>query len=119
MAHAQPRAGRRFTGRVWLLIDRQSYSNTVSVAALVQDYGFGKVLGEPTSDMASTYGAMERFTLANTELSVGFPKARIVRPNGDRRSRGVTPDIPIRSPIVQTPADEMLASTIAAVKARR
>ncbi|NBB14042.1 hypothetical protein GVN21_01580 [Caulobacter sp. SLTY] len=119
MPQAQPRTGRRFKGRVWLLIDRQSYSNTVSVAALVQDYGFGKVLGEPTSDMASTYGAMERFTLANTGLSVGFPKARIIRPNGDRRSRGVTPDIPIRSPIVQTPADEMLAQTVAAVKTRR
>jgi hypothetical protein len=112
---AYPREGRRFTGKVFVLIDRQSYSNAVSVAALVQDYKFGVVIGEATSDMATTYGAMEQFKLPNTGLSVGYPKARIVRPNGDPSSRGVTPDTPIQIPVVQTPADDVLhqAETLA------
>jgi C-terminal processing protease CtpA/Prc len=106
---AYPRPGKRFNGKVFVLIDRQSYSDAVSVAALIQDYKFGVILGEPTSDMATTYGAMEQFTLKNTKLLVGYPKARIVRPNGDlREKRGVTPDIQIRTPIVQSVDDEVL-----------
>jgi hypothetical protein len=105
---ALPREAGRFTGHVYVLIDRQAYSNAVAVAALVQDYGFGVIVGEATSDMATTYGAMEQFSLAHTGLLVGYPKARIVRPNEDQRSRGVTPDIEIRIPVVQFPQDEVL-----------
>jgi hypothetical protein len=110
---ALPRAGKRFDGQVFVLIDRQSYSNTVAVAALVQDYRFGAIVGEATSDMASTYGAMEQFALDHSGLLVGYPKARIVRPNGDLRARGVTPDIAIRVPIVQSPEDEVLQQALA------
>ena len=114
---ASPRAGKRFAGKVFVVIDRQSYSNAVAVAALVQDYHFGVIVGEATSDMATTYGAMEQFALAHTGLLVGYPKARIVRPNGDLRAKGVTPDIAIRVPIVQSPGDEVLQQ--AAALARR
>jgi len=112
-----PRAGTRFAGKVFVLVDRQSYSNAVAVAALVQDYRFGTIVGEPTSDMATTYGAMEQFALEHSGLLVGYPKARIVRPNGDLRPRGVTPDIAISVPVVQSPRDEVLQRAI--VIARR
>jgi C-terminal processing protease CtpA/Prc len=46
------------------------------------------------------------------EFAVGYPKARIVRPNGDLRARGVTPDIAIRTPAVETPADEVLQRAV-------
>jgi Peptidase family S41 len=113
ISQALPRAGRRFDGKVFVLIDRQSYSNTVAVAALVQDYKLGVIVGEATSDMATTYGAMEQFALDHTGLLVGYPKARIVRPNGDLRAQGVFPDIAIRVPIVQSPRDEVLQQAIA------
>jgi len=74
-----PREGERFTGKVFVLIDRYSYSNAVNVAALVQDYKFGTVIGEETADMATTYGAMEQFTLPLTGLSVGYAKAYLIR----------------------------------------
>ena len=112
MPLAQPRKDERFRGKVFLLIDRQSYSNTVAVAALVQDYKFGTVLGEETSDMATTYGAMEKFALPKTGVIVCYPKARIVRPNGDLHARGVTPDIAIPIPAVETPADEVLQRAV-------
>jgi C-terminal processing protease CtpA/Prc len=108
-----PRAGERYAGKVFVLIDQQTYSNAVAVAATVQDYHFGVIVGEATSDMATTYGAMEQFALKHTGLAVGYPKARLVRPNGDPRSRGVTPDIAIRVPIVQSPRDEVLLRAIA------
>src|ERR1044072_867241 len=112
----EPRKEGRFQGKVFLLVDRQSYSNTVAVAALVQDYKFGKILGEETSDMATTYGAMEQFKLPNTGMAVGYPKAHIVRPNGDLRSRGVVPDVAIRIPVLETPADEVLQRAVAVAR---
>lgn len=103
-----PRPGLRFTAPVYLLVNRHSYSNTVLVAAIAQDYGFGKVLGEETADLASTYGALEKFTLPKTGIEVSFPKARILRPSGDPQARGVIPDIAISTPLTASHDDVVL-----------
>lgn len=108
-----PRTGKRFKGEVHVLINRHSYSNAVLVAATVQDFGFGKVLGEETADLASTYGALEKFTLPNTGLEVSFPKARILRPSGDAAARGVIPDIAIATPLVASEQDVVLQQALA------
>jgi C-terminal processing protease CtpA/Prc len=112
-----PRRGARFEGRVFVLVNRRSFSNSVLTAAIVQDYQFGRVLGEPTSDLATTYGALERFTLPNSGLSVGFPKAYIVRPSGDARIQGMTPDIAITTPIIQTADDPVLQQALRIIDA--
>jgi hypothetical protein len=95
----EPRNGTRFTGEVYVIVNRHTYSNAVNVASIIQDYGFGTIVGEKTSDMATTYGAMETFTLPHTGITVGFPKAHIIRPSGEKKSDGVTPDWVIESPI--------------------
>jgi C-terminal processing protease CtpA/Prc len=94
----QPREG-RFEGEVYALINRRSYSNAVSVGAIIQDYGFGLIVGEATTDMASMYGAMEHFYLPNSGLQIGYPKAHIIRPNGDARLHTLVPDIAINRPL--------------------
>lgn len=109
---AQPRANQRFAGRVFVLINRRSFSNAVSVAAIVQDYGFGQILGEPTADLATTYGGMETFALPNSGIVVGFPKAHIIRPSGDERVQGVTPDILIVTPMIETEDDPVLREAL-------
>lgn len=81
-----------FKGEVITLIDRFSFSNTTSVAAIVQDYEFGIILGEETSDTPSSCGAVHTFKLPNTGMGVMFPKACMVRPSGDATVRGVIPD---------------------------
>jgi C-terminal processing protease CtpA/Prc len=96
-----------------VLVNRHSYSNTVMVAAIVQDYGFGRVIGEETADLASTYGAMETFALPRTGIVVGYPKARILRPNGDARARGVIPDVAIETPVVPSREDVVLERALA------
>ena len=111
-----PREGPRFEGRVHVLVNRHSYSNAVSVAAIVQDYGFGRVLGEETADLASTLGAMEHFTLENSGLRVGYPKARILRPGGDATPRGVVPDVALPRPVVEGPDDPVLKAALAAIR---
>lgn len=110
---AAPRGGRRFEGSVHVLVNRHSYSNAVTTAAIIQDYGFGEILGEPTSDLATTLGAMEQFSLSHTGLRVGFPKARIVRPSGDERRIGVQPDVVIETPLVETNDDPVLKQSLA------
>ena len=115
----EPREGRRFGGKVHVLVNRHSYSNTVMVAAIVQDYGFGRILGEETADLASTYGAMESFALPRTGIVVGYPKARILRPNGDARPRGVIPDVAIATPIGARGSDVVLERALAIVRGAR
>lgn len=113
----QPLPAPRFTGRVYVLVNRHSYSNAVSVASLLQDRHWATVLGEETSDLATTFGAMESFTLPRTGLEVKYPKALIVRPSGDRTARGVVPDIAIATPIVE-PADDPVLQQARAIVGR-
>jgi len=115
IASTPPRVGKRFKGEVYLLVNRHSYSNTVLVAATVQDFHFGKVLGEETADLASTYGALETFALPNTGFEVAFPKARILRPNGNAAARGVIPDIAIATPVVTGAQDLVLQRAVAVI----
>jgi C-terminal processing protease CtpA/Prc len=110
---ACPRKGRRFEGDVLLLVNRHSYSNTVMVAALAQDYGFATLVGEETSDLSTTYGAMEQFELRHTGITIGFPKALIVRPSGALEPRGVVPDVPIQTPILESKDDPVLKQALA------
>lgn len=113
---AQPRSGARFQGKVFVLVNRHTYSNAVNVAALIQDYGFGAVIGEETSDLATTLGAMEQFALSRTGIVVGFPKAQIVRPNGSMQKRGVVPDTLIDTPVLETVDDPVLTRALALVR---
>jgi len=81
-----------FKGELTTLVDRFSFSNAAVVAAIVQDYGFGILVGEETSYTPSSCAAVHKFKLPNTEMGIVFPKACSVRPNGDKRMRGVIPD---------------------------
>jgi len=107
----------RFSGKVFLLINRQSFSNAVIVAAMCQDARFATILGEETADLASTYGAMEQFKLSRTGIQVGFPKAQIIRPSGDTSARGVIPDIAIATPLVEGRDDPVLREALRLVEA--
>lgn len=101
----------RFKGRVYVLINRYSYSNTASVAATIQDYSFGRIVGEETAEIVSSYGAVHIFKLPNTKLDVVYPKALGLRSNGDASQRGVIPDYPVDEDIL-TEKDEVLAYTL-------
>lgn len=88
----QPRSD-GFEGRVWVLVGRHTYSNATAVAATIQDYGFGTIVGEETADLPTSYGSAAQFTLPRTGLRVVYPKGFLVRPSGDRALQGVVPDI--------------------------
>ena len=75
---------------------------------MIQDYGFGTIYGEETRDMATTYGAMEHFSLPHSGFKIGYPKAHIIRPNGETKTHPVTPDVSIKVPAVRGEQDLML-----------
>lgn len=108
----------RFEGEVYVLINAQSYSNAASAAALIQDYGFGIVVGEGTTDMATTFGAMEHFNLPHSGFQIGYPKAHIIRPNGEEALHPVTPDIELGSNDRAVGEDDMLQDLIALIEGR-
>ena len=112
-----PRA-ERFVGRVWVLINRHSYSNATSVAAIVKDYGFGVLLGEETADLPSSYASSARFTLPETGIAVTYPKAYFVRSSGEEGLRGVRPDVELQRSAASAGEDEMLQAAIAEIRNR-
>ncbi|QTD56392.1 S41 family peptidase [Parasphingorhabdus cellanae] len=112
-----PREGQRFTGRIWVLVNRHSYSNAASVAATIQDYGFGTVMGEETADLPTSFASIVHFTLPHSGFKIAYPKSYFVRPNGDQRVRGVVPDILLsRQPIGFT-EDIMLENALIRIEA--
>lgn len=115
---ARPHGSAKSVGDIqaYVLIDRYSYSNAVSVASIAQDYGFATVIGEKTGDLATTYAAMESFKLKHTGIEVGYPKAHIIRPNGDLKADGVTPDITFDFMALNLSADAELQRVIAEIK---
>ena len=82
----------KFEGNVYVLINRYSYSQAVVTAAMVQDYGFGTLIGEVTADIPTVYGSAQQFRLPNTKLAITYPKAFGVRPNGDETIHGAIPE---------------------------
>jgi len=108
----------RFQGQVWVLVNRHSYSNAAVVAAQIQDYGFGTLMGESTADLATTYGAVESFALPHSEAVVYYPKAYMVRPNGDETVGGVRPNVPLPPQPVGTSEDRVLAAALAHIRSR-
>jgi hypothetical protein len=106
--HYPPRSDTmKFNGTVYGLINRHSYSNATATAAIIQDYGFGTLLGEETSDLPTSYASIANFALPNTQLRVEYPKGYFIRPSGDKSLKGVVPDIRVSNDI-QTKTDEVL-----------
>ena len=100
-----------FKGELITLIDRFSFSNTTAVAAIVQDYGFGIIVGEETADTPSSCGAIHTFKLPNTAMGAVYPKGCMIRPSGDPSLRGVIPDYKVSDdPFTQD--DEILDAAL-------
>ncbi len=100
-----------FNGNVYVLIDRFSFSNAAAVATVVQDFGFGTLIGEETSFTPSSCGAMGTFKLPNTLIEASFTRVCGVRPNGDTSLHGVIPEIIVKDDIF-TDEDEVLEYTV-------
>lgn len=98
---------KRFKGEVYVLINRQSHSQSAVTAAQIQDYKFGTLVGEETGDYPSLYASQFQYTLPNTGIPVKVSKGCIVRVNGSTKAEGVIPDIYIQDHLLDE-NDEIL-----------
>jgi len=98
---------KRFTGKVYVLINRQSHSQAAVTASQIQDYGFGTIVGEETGDYPSLYASIFHYSLPNTGISVSASKGQIIRVNGSTNKEGVIPDIYIKDYLLDE-RDEIL-----------
>ena len=98
---------KRFSGTVYVLVNRQSHSQSAVTAAQIQDYGFGTLVGEETGEYPSLYASVFRYELPATGVSVQVSKGRMIRVNGSTAEQGVIPDIFIRDHLLDE-HDEIL-----------
>lgn len=98
---------KRFTGQVYVLVNRQSHSQSAVAAAQIQDYGFGTIVGEETGDYPSLYASNFQYALPNTGITVSVSKGYMVRVSGSRKEEGVIPDLFIKDHLLDED-DEIL-----------
>lgn len=109
------RRSQRFEGKVYVLVNRHSYSMATLAAAIIQDYGWGEVTGEPTGDFPSLHASIFSITLPNTGIQANVPKGYIVRPNGNTDAKGLQPDVVIKDDPVSD-KDEILEGVLRIIK---
>jgi len=97
----------RFNRKVYVLINRQSYSQSAVTASQIQDYKFGTIVGEETGDFPSLYASQFQYSLPNTGIVVKVSKGQIIRVNGSEKQEGVIPDIIIKDHLLDE-EDEIL-----------
>ena len=102
----QPK-GKRFTGKVYVLVNRQSYSQATVTAAQIQDYGFGEIVGEETAEYPNLFASIFTYSLPNTGIAVDVSKGKIERVSGIDTGQGVLPDIEIKDHLLEG-KDEIL-----------
>lgn len=98
---------KRFKGKVYVLVNRQSHSQSAVTTAQIQDYGFGIIVGEETGDYPSLYASIFQYPLPHTGIVVNVSKGYMVRVNGSKKEEGVIPDIFIQDHLLDE-EDEIL-----------
>ena len=100
----------KFYGKVYVLINRFSFSQAIEAAGMIQQYKFGKLIGEQTSPLMSANA--RQFKLPNTQMTVYYSEAYY----GDSSFvNGVIPDYLISDDIL-TEKDEILDYTLKLIR---
>lgn len=87
---------KRFKGKVYILVNRQSYSQSTVTAAQIQDYGFGSIVGEETGEFPNLYASIYSYPLSKTGVIVEVSKGKIERISEIDNHTGIIPDIQIK-----------------------
>ena len=98
---------KRYKGKVYVLVNRQSYSQSTVTASQIQDYGFGQIVGEETAEFPNLYASIFNYKLPKTGINVDVSKGKIQRVSGVDNKKGVIPDILIKDHLLDE-NDEIL-----------
>jgi len=110
-AYQPVHANKRYTGKVYVLVNRQTHSQAAVTAAQIQDYGFGKIVGEETAEYPNLLASQFHFQLPNTGINVKIAKGKITRVSGITAPQGVIPDLLLQDHLLDE-EDEILQGLI-------
>ena len=82
-----------FSGATYLLVGGRTYSSSVLLSNVMQDFGFGKVVGAAGQARTRQSGGTQRFVLPNSGLELGVPRLLFQRPSGAASPYLLQPDI--------------------------
>jgi len=88
----------RFDGHFAFLVGAGSYSQSIVLAATVQDFGIAPVAGPGTEGRANSTGQVQLHPLAETGLEAVAPIYVFTRASGDTSDNPIIPDIPLSGP---------------------
>ncbi|RIW13370.1 hypothetical protein D0X99_16480 [Algoriphagus lacus] len=88
-----PKLDNRFLGDVSVLVGPYTYSSAILFANTVQDYGFGRLVGEPTGGKSGQTGAIQFSSMPHSGLPMIAPRFYLVRPSGSSPLDPVKPDL--------------------------
>lgn len=114
-SYAPVSPGKRFNGKVYVLVNRQTHSMAAVSAALLQDYRFATVVGEETGEFPNLHASQFSYNLPHTGVLVKVPKGYIIRPSGNNDKQGVVPEIMIRDHLLDE-KDEILTRLLDRLK---
>lgn len=84
-----------FKGKVYVVIGGATYSSAVLFSNVVQDFGFGTVVGVGGHARARQSGGTQLYTLPHSQLKIVAPRFILDRPSGLREPAWLTPDLPL------------------------
>jgi hypothetical protein len=83
-----------FKGNTYLLVGSLTYSSSVLLSNVVQDFGFGQLVGQEAYVRSRQTGGINQVnTLPNTKLEIIVPRFILDRPSGKRDPVLLQPDI--------------------------
>jgi hypothetical protein len=97
----------RYNGKIYLLINANTFSTALGLATVVKDYEIGSIIGEQTKSEVNEFGDIYPFDLPNSGLWVWCSAKRFIRPSGKMTKGGLKPDI-----FVEDENDKILKYTI-------
>lgn len=101
----------RYQGKVYVLVNRHSYSQSTVTSAQIQDYGFATIVGEETAEFPNLHASLFDYQLPKTGITVKVPKGKIERISGIENGKGLIPDIMIKEKLASD-KDEILDELI-------
>jgi hypothetical protein len=113
-----------FRGRLWLLIDNETFSSANLFAAAFRDHPLGKILGYEIGEPAIACGDLFTFTLKNSRIPYQVSNREFLpaKPRPGDSDHGVLPDIPFDRKILapyRTASDPGLAFTLDYIRRAR
>lgn len=101
----------KFRGKVSVLVDGFTYSSSILFINVMQDFGFGHIVGDVIGGKRGQTGGTKKLVLPNSKLKTYSPRFLLERPNGGNNLDTVTIDKKIKYDPTQP--DELLNKLLA------